>query len=134
MDFLVYISTKKGTLESAPKITPLYLTKGLLAGGFIYFPSGPAGTLHFLARMGTHQIVPFNTGENYRLDDCVVPFHLAIDLGQPPFEIECITWNDSTQYAHALTVCFFLQPTGKYKRNLDKLKDIFKGTRGYSKP
>ena len=134
MDFVQYISTPANTTEAAPLITRLKLTKGRLTGGFIYFPYGPAGTLHILARIGIHQILPFNTGQNYRLDDAVIPLHLRIDLSHPPYEIELVTWNDSTTFAHALTICFFLDPDRKIayvETALDKYKT---DTEGYLKP
>lgn len=129
MDFLKYIDTPITNGEDNPLLTPLKLTRGRLTGGFVYFPTGPAAKLHFLARMGIHQIIPFNTGEDYRLNDCVVPFHLEIDLLEPPYEIECVTWNDSTLYSHALTVCFFLEPLVKNKFNLQALKGGIGGNR-----
>lgn len=122
MDFLKYISTPKNTPESSPLVSTLKLTSGLLSGGFVYFPTGPAGLLHFQARRGVHQIIPFNTGENYRLNACIVPFHLKIDLLEPPYCIDCVTWNASTEYDHALTVCFFLDPRGEGRYNLSTLK------------
>ena len=121
MDFIQYISTPKNTTELAPLTTTLKLTKGRLTGGFLYFPSGPAGLLHFCARIGVHQILPFNTDENFRLDDCVVPFSLGIDLVEPPFFVDCITWNDSTLYDHALTVCFTLEPKVSKEYDLEAL-------------
>jgi len=124
MDFLKYISTPANTKETAPLSTILRLTKGRLTGGFIYFPTGPAGLLHFKAQIGVHQIVPFNTGEDYSLDGCLAPFHIKIDLLQPPFYVECITWNESTTYDHALTVCFFLDPLKRKDRfDLQALKE-----------
>lgn len=124
MDFLKYISTPANTLESDPLVTTLKLTKGRLSGGFLYFPTGPAGLLHFRAKIGVHQIIPFNTGENYHLNGCVVPFHLEIDILQPPFYVDCVTWNDSTTYGHALTVCFFLDPLASpNKFDLTALKE-----------
>lgn len=134
MDFLAYISTPKSTDAASPKITLLHLTKGRLAGGLLFFPSGPAGTLHFLARLGLHQILPSNQGENYRLDDCVFPFSLGIDLVEPPYVVECVTWNDSNSRAHVLSVCFFLEPPGKKKFTLDSLKRALFTTEGYPKP
>lgn len=110
MDILQYISTPKNTTEADPLITTIRLTKGRLAGGSIYFPSGPAGKLHFIARIGVHQIIPFNTGQNVRLDDCVFPFSLGIDLLEPPFELISVTWNDSTLYDHVLTVNLHIEP------------------------
>ena len=110
MDFTKYISTPAGTTEANPLVTPLKLTKGRLIGGFLYFPSGPAGVLHFLARIGIHQILPFNTGENFRLDDAVFRFSLGIDLADQPHVIDLITWNDSITLPHVLTVNFELDP------------------------
>jgi hypothetical protein len=110
MDFSKYISTPKDTPETSPLVTRLKLTKGRLTGGLLYFPSGPSGMLHFRAMVGIHQILPFNTGENFRLDDCVFPVSLGIDLNEAPYEIDLVTWNDSTLYAHALTVLFHLDP------------------------
>lgn len=134
MDFLTYISTPKNTEATDPKLTKLHLTKGRLVGGFLFYPSGPAGTLHFLARLGLHQILPFNEGENFRLDDCVVPFSLGIDLAEPPFVVDLVTWNDSNSHAHVLSVCFFLDPASSRKFNLDSLKKVLFNTKGYPKP
>ena len=134
MDFIQHISTDANTLETSPKVTTLKLTRGRLSGGWIFFPSGPAGKLHLSARIGIHQIFPFNVGQNIALDDCVVPMHFGIDLREPPFEIWIDTWNSSTEYAHVLTVCFSLIPKGKKKYNLDELINEFAGTNGYPKP
>jgi hypothetical protein len=118
MDVLQYISTPKNTLETDPLQTTIKLTRGRLTGGSIYFPSGPAGKLHFIARIGVHQIIPFNAGQNIRLDDAVLPLSLGIDLLEPPYEIICETWNDSTQYDHALTLVLHIDPI------IDKDRDI----------
>jgi hypothetical protein len=118
MDILQYISTPKETLNADRLITTIKLTRGRLTGGSIYFPSGPAGKLHFLARIGIHQIIPFNTGQNLALDDCVFPLSLGFDLVEPPFELNCETWNDSTLYNHSLTLVLYLEPL------LDKDHDI----------
>lgn len=133
MDFVKYILTPKNTTEADPLLTRLKLTKGRLTGGFLYFPYGPAGTLHFLARLGIHQILPFNTGENFRLDDAVMHFSLGIDLAEPMFIIDLITWNDSITYDHALTVCFFLDPWAKPRYDIFKLKNDEKPFPGETK-
>ena len=85
MDFIKYISTSKRTDEDEAEYTIIKLTRGRLTGGFLFFPSGPAGLLHFQARIGVHQLIPFNAGESYHLDDCIIPFHLRIDLITPPY-------------------------------------------------
>ena len=134
MDFIKYISTLTTYSEDNPLITSLKLTRGRLTGGFVYFPTGPAGLLHFIARIGVHQIVPFNTGDSYRLNDCVVQFHLNINLTEEPFVIDCVTWNDSTTYSHALTVCFYLSPRSKRNKEIDDLATYQNLVKGYHKP
>jgi len=93
MDYVSYISTPAGTTEADPVKTRLYLSKGRLTGGFLYFPRGPAGLLHFVAKVGTHQILPYNIDQNYRLNGCVVSLYLNIDLFDPPFIVDFFTWS-----------------------------------------
>jgi len=121
LDFVLYISTPKNTPKADPLITSLKLTKGRLTGGFLFFPSGPAGKLHFIARMGRHQILPFNTDQCYSLDDCVVNFGLGIKLAEPPFIVDCVTWNESTEYPHVLTVSFSLEPDREKQYDIESL-------------
>jgi len=125
MDILQYISTPKETLESDPLQTTIRLTRGRLTGGSLYFPSGPAGKLHFIARIGEHQIIPFNTGQNIRLDDAVLPLSIGVDLLEPPYELLCETWNDSTLYAHVLTLVLHLEPMIDAEHDLKSLINRF---------
>jgi len=133
MDFLQYISTPPGHTEASPLKTPVTLTAGRLVGGFLYFPRGPAGLLHFIAKIGEHQILPYNTGQNYRLNGAKANFHLKIDLEQPPYIIDCLTWNDSTSLSHACTVVFFLEPSKKLRNVKAVVKSLYDATNGYLK-
>jgi hypothetical protein len=125
MDILQYISTPANTTEASPLVTKIKLTRGRLTGGSLYFPSGPAGKLHFLARIGVHQIIPFNASQNVRLDDAVLPLSLGIDLLEPPFELDCETWNDSTLYAHVLTLVLHIEPMIDKENDLKSLINKF---------
>jgi len=133
VDFTKYISTPAETTEADPLTTTIKLTRGRLVGGFVFFPSGPAGTLHFVARMGPQQLIPFNAGESYSLDDCVIPFHLKIDLSTPPYEINIVTWNTSTLYDHALTVGFYLTPKSRRNKEINALDALEALCKGYHK-
>lgn len=133
MDYVVYISTPANTEKADPKITSIRLSRGRLTGGFLYFPRGPSGYLHFVARVGDHQIVPYNRDQSYRLNGCVVPLDINIDFFEPPFLIDCITWNDSTEHAHALTVGFFLDPYKKPRVKRSIVKSLYDATLGYKK-
>jgi len=117
MDYIVYISTPKETKESNPLVTPLRVSRGRLTGGFLFFPRGPSSYLHFIARIGVHQILPFNVGQSYRLNGCVVPLHLDIDFFQPPYIIDLVTWNESVSIDHVLTVGIFINPYAKPRKS-----------------
>ena len=133
MDYVVYISTPANTLETAPLKTRLYLSKGRLTGGFLYFPRGPSGYLHFVVKVGTHQIAPYNIDQSYRLNGCVVPLYLNIDFFEPPFLIDCITWNDSATLPHVLTAGFFLDPWQKRRTPKSIVGSLFNAATGYLK-
>jgi len=133
VDYIVYISTPANTPESAPLKTRLYLSKGRLTGGFLYFPRGPSGYLHFVAKTGTHQIAPYNIDQSYRLNGCVVPFYLNMDFFEPPFLVDCITWNDSATYDHVMTAGFFLDPWQKRRTPKSIVGSIFNAVTGYKK-
>ena len=134
MDFVKYISTPLETAEASAKITTLKLTRGRLTGGFVFFPSGPAGVLHFQAKIGVHQLIPFNAGESYNMDACMVPIHIGIDLLQPPYEIQIITWNTSILYDHALTVGFYLTPKSRRNKEISAMAALETLCEGYHKP
>ena len=134
MDFVKYIDTVVGRDAADPVTTTIKLTRGRLTGGFLFFPSGPAGKLHFLARIGVHQLIPFNSGESYHMDDCTIPFHIGIDLLTPPYEIDCVTWNTSTEHDHALTVGFFLTPKSRRNKEISALQALGTICEGYHKP
>jgi len=131
MDYIAYISTPKENKKGNPKITTLRLSRGRLCGGFLYFPRGPSGYLHFIARIGVHQIVPYNIDHSYRLNGCVVPLHIDIDFFEPPYIIDCVTWNDSATIDHALTAGFFLDPYAKPRVAKGILKSLYDATLGF---
>lgn len=111
MDFSKYISTAHSTYsESSPLITDLLITKGRIKGGWLYFPSGPAGTLHLKVLRAGHQILPATPEEDLALNDIVVPLFINQDINDVPLSLQLYTWNTSTTLAHALTICFFLDP------------------------
>jgi len=133
MDYVCYISTSKNTTEAAPVKTTLKLTRGRLTGGFLYFPRGPSGYLHFQAFIGTWQILPFNKDESYRLNGCVVPLYLNIDFFEPPYLIDLITWNDSTDYDHVMTVGIFLDPYATPRKGKSFMGNVVNSVAGYLK-
>jgi len=114
MDFLRSVLTEKNTYTaSAPKKTIVKMTKGLITGGWLYFPTGPAGLLHLVVKKGNHQVYPIDAGNDYALNDCVIPLSGGLFLAEPPFQLTVCSWNTSTAYDHTLTLCLFLDPAGE---------------------
>ncbi len=97
------------TLAADSSQTLLELTRGIIRGGWIYFPPGPAGKLHCQIWRADTQIAPANRGASFNLDDAVIPLQLDQALLEPPFDVWVRTWNTSTLYDHALNVCLVLQ-------------------------
>ena len=133
MDYFCHISTPAGTTEADPVKTTLKLSKGRLSGGFLYFPRGPSGYLHFEAYISTWKILPFNKEQSYRLNGCVVPLYLNIDFFEPPFQIDFITWNDSATYAHVMSVGIFLDPYAMPRKSKNFLNSAVNAVSGYLK-
>jgi len=131
MDYITYVSTPKNTEEGSPLITAVRLSRGRLSGGFIFFPQGPSGYLHLIVKIGIHQILPYNTGQSYRLNNCIIPIHLDLDLFSPPYKINIITWNDSTEYDHALTVGLFLDPWKRPRVKRGIMGSMLEAVTGY---
>lgn len=109
MDFSEYIITPKNTASGAGLETKLILTRGVLNGGFIYFPTGPAGLLHVQIFHGDMQLAPANSGASFNLDNAVIPIGIFFTLDVPPYQVIIKTWNESTLYDHACTVALWLK-------------------------
>lgn len=109
MDYLKYISTEHTVYSEAnPKKTIMSIARGTIVGGWIYFPSGPAGLLNCIVRKAKFQIFPNEQGQTYRLDNCMAPLFGNVEILQPPYQLTIETWNLSTTYNHALTICIFI--------------------------
>lgn len=134
MDFIQNIETPSSTPETAPLKTTVQLTRGKLVGGWIYYPAAAAGLLHFIARRGITQVSPWNTGQSIALAGVVAPLSFGFELSEPPFTIDCWTWNTSADAALSLVVCFTLAPIGKRPWPFETVENPFKGTNGYKKP
>jgi len=111
MDYIAHITTEHSIYTRAePKRTVLKMSRGRVTEGWVYFPSGPAGTLHAVILRASLQIAPVDRDQSYALDDVIAPLRPAFDLHQPPFQVTVLTWNTSTQYDHVLTISLTLDP------------------------
>jgi hypothetical protein len=104
MDFSFTITTPAGTPADAKLKTVIPICRGKLTEGFLFFPSGPRGTLHISISRGAHQIVPMNADEDYALENVFVPLHMNFNMLIPPYQLEAYTWSPLANYDH---ICVF---------------------------
>ncbi len=127
MDYAIQITTAHTVYTRAqPLYTVVKLSRGRLTGGWIYFPSGPAGLLHLAVLRASHQLAPVDPQEDYSLDDVIAPLSLGFDLDQPPYQLTILTWNDSAAYDHTLTISLTLDPFFGIPPKRSFLTSIFK--------
>lgn len=98
------ITTPKNTPASAPVITPLILTRGLIYKVEVEFPPGPSGYLHCFMLHGSHQFCPIPDGETFRSDSAVIDFEDTYPMQTEPFRINIHTYNLDDTYDHWLQV------------------------------
>lgn len=111
MDYIAHITTEHSTYTRAnPKRTVIKMSRGRVTEGWIFFPSGPAGTLHLILLRASHQIAPVDSDQSYALDDVLAPLRPGYDLHQPPYQVTVSTWNTSIEHNHTLTISLTLDP------------------------
>lgn len=118
MDYSLYVLTPKNTAQSSPLVSTLKLSRGEIYGGWLYFPYGPAGTLHAQIWHRDIQLAPFNRGASYNLDDAVIRLSIRQFLHDPPYTIDLVTWNTSTNTDHALNFGIWLRPYPHIQDNI----------------
>ena len=82
--------------------TILKMQMGIIYKIEISFPPGSAGNLHIQICDALHQVWPTNEGADFAGDNVEIEFDDEYPLIQPPYELECFTWNTDTLWDHVL--------------------------------
>jgi len=100
MNFAFNITTPKSTPESSKQKTVLNLVRGKIIKVEVQFPPGPQGLLHVHINRANHQIWPFNPDSSYVGDAQIIVIPADYYLDQPPYQLECYTWNEDDTFEH----------------------------------
>lgn len=112
MQFVYNISTPANTPATSPVKTDLKLVYGLVFHVEIEFPPGPRGYLYLYIKRAGHPVFPANPNSYYHGDNKVVVIRDAnFPMFEPPFMLECYTWNLSDHAAHEVIVRIDIDPT-----------------------
>ena len=101
-NFTVKIPTN--TEESDPERIDLSLTKGLIAGGQIFFPAGCHGLAHVTIHDGRGQLYPANKDDTFHGEDGAIPLVGRHEIDAVPFMLFAQAWNEDDTYDHTIQI------------------------------
>mgnify|MGYP007071589036 CR=1 FL=1 len=113
------VSTPAGTTSAAPLVSDLTMPARVVERVRFRVPPGPQGSLGFQLGSSRQQVLPWNAGEWFVLDDEELTLDLDNQISSGAWQL--ISYNTGT-YPHAVYVTFYLRPP--QSRALDDLGQI----------
>ena len=110
MIFSYSVTTPALTLKTAPVITRMKLTGGVIHKMDIAFPPGAQNLMHVTIHDAIHQVLPTNAEGDFASDNEVISFPVSFLLEDHPFEMQIFTWNDDDTYPHTCLVRLGILP------------------------
>jgi len=104
MIYTANITTPKNTAKSAPKITRLQVTNGLVYRVEVFFPKGSSGLMGVVVTDGLYQCWPSNVGEYFIADNDTIGFDDLYIKEAAPFLFSVITYNLDETFDHFVSV------------------------------
>ena len=84
--------------------TVLDMEKGTTYKVDIVFPPGPAHLLHVQIRDAIHPVWPTNGDADFAGDRETITFNDEYPILEPPYQLECYTWNLCETYPHRVII------------------------------
>jgi hypothetical protein len=108
--FSYQILTPASTLESAPLITSLPISKGIIKHWHIAWREGADHSTPLRIMKGGSAILPINPDESIQGD--VIPFVSEewINIGTSPYELQAYTWNSDAYNSHVVYIYITIMP------------------------
>jgi hypothetical protein len=100
MIYALDITTDANTAKTAPKVTQLPITKGLVYRFELTFPPGSMGLMGLRVFSGNFQIWPSNRDSWFRGDDSLIAFDDVYLVSSEPYLFYVITYNEDDTYKH----------------------------------
>ena len=93
-------TTVAGTLRSAPLVTTVKMTRGVLYRFEVYFPPGASGLVGVQIRTADFQLYPVQRDQWFIGDNVTIAFDDLFSLDREPFLIDVRTYNEDDTYDH----------------------------------
>jgi len=121
MIFVFPITTPPNTPQSAPLVTTLQLSGGIITEGQLQFPGGVLALCHISIFYGLFQLWPSNQDGTFATNDETILWSDDYPLLQPPFVLTAETWNDDDTYPHTITVRIVISPADQGQTLADQI-------------
>ncbi|RLC86240.1 MAG: hypothetical protein DRJ03_09350 [Chloroflexi bacterium] len=127
-DYNFTITIPANTPRDDPQKVELELTRGIIAGGQIYFPAGCHGLAHVVICDGNGQLYPSNADETFHGEDGAIPLVGRYLLDSAPYKLYAKAWNLDDTYDHTvqLTINVLSPEEVNLSLGLNELIDLFK--------
>jgi len=122
-DYNYTVTVPANTKKEDPVVVEATLTRGVLAGGEIFFPLGCAGLCHVVVADGRGQLYPANAEDSYHGEGYPVPLIGRYKLDSAPYKLSIIAWNEDDTYQHQPQVSFHVL-TEEEMNPFEVLKDF----------
>ena len=126
MVYSATITTEAATVEEAPLVTNVKVTKGVLYRFEIYFPPGPSGLVGVQIRYHDQQLYPVQRDEWFIGDNVTIGFDDLYGVDTPPFIFEIRTYNVDTDYDHLVQLRMAIVSQEEYMAKSGAFSDIDK--------
>ena len=110
MHYAPTITAQPNTARESAEELEIYLSRGTLVRGEVYFPRRSQGQLHVCICAGLHQIWPASPDEDIRGEDGAVLFESGYEVADYPYRYLIRAWNDDDTFDHSAIVRFTLVP------------------------
>jgi hypothetical protein len=104
MYYQATVRVPANVLETAPTLTRLSITRGVIQQILVGFPAGCAGLVHVQVFHGGWQVCPWTPGEDLAWDGYVYEFQTRYPVVAEPYELVVRAWNEDDTYEHRIFV------------------------------
>lgn len=104
MYYQATVTVPPNTPESAPLVSLLTLTAGVITTLRVGFPPGCSGLCHVQVREKGWQIVPWSLSESLHWDSYVFELLPQYVMAADPYDLTLLTWNLDDSYEHTIFV------------------------------
>lgn len=104
MFYAYTLEVPPSTLKTAPVVTTMYLTAGIVHQVELSFPPGCAALVHAVIYHFEHQVWPTNPEGDFAWDDYTIVLpRQEYRMASPPYDLSLRAWSEDDFFLHTLT-------------------------------